>query len=239
MAEEGASMRCGSTNKPQMCDVSSTPDKARRLLISVPQLRGAHHSQRSAHPPLRSDVAPSDLLPHSAHVTPTWCPGLITRVWGPRSAAHTGCRLTPQPQVALCNLSPTLTAAKFRLQNSHDCKLHRALNQLSLLHRRLRHQNQRRPKASSAGYCAIASHPHLTRARPKRPRTHSALAPAAPCTRCTLLSASHHASVQGPAFLDTSPRLKRPPKEAKPHWRTAFLSALAPAYPRPRQHRQP
>lgn len=69
-AEEGASMRCGSTNKPQMCDVSSTPYKGRRLLISVPQLRGAHHSHRSARPPLRSDVAPSDLLPHSAHVRP-------------------------------------------------------------------------------------------------------------------------------------------------------------------------
>ncbi|KAH6859452.1 hypothetical protein B0T12DRAFT_392728 [Alternaria alternata] len=47
-AEERASMRRGSTNKPQMCDVSSTPYKARRLLISLPQLRGVNRSHRIA-----------------------------------------------------------------------------------------------------------------------------------------------------------------------------------------------
>lgn len=185
-------MRCGSTNKPQMCDVSSTPYKGRRLLISVPQLR----------PPLRSDVAPSDLLPHSAHVRPLGVLASSRELGAPVCCSHLYCSpLQPLADTHRCKIS----AAEFsRLQIASCAQPTVAAPPATA---------PSKPASAQGKFRWVLRHsiPSPSHPRPpKRPRTHSGLAPAAPCTRCTLLSASHHASVQGPAFLDTSPRLERP-----------------------------
>jgi len=146
--------------------------------------------------------------------------------------------------------SPTLTAAKFQLQNSHDCKLRRARSTIDYCSTQLNHlktQAGPRPRASSASQLS-PSHSTLCPPPCPRPPPPKVIAQkdcdAQKSRSSDTLHPLHACSPQvitqvrrGPHFLirlhDSRPRA------AKPHWRTAFLSARAPAYPRPPQHRQP
>jgi hypothetical protein len=132
--------------------------------------------------------------------------------------------VTPQPHIATGNRSavceqrsPTLTAAKFRMQNSHNCKLRRRLNQNLDAPQLLEHA----AKASAASLC-IALSPARSHDAQGIARSDcccsraKAAAPATPCTRCTLPSASHHASVrEDPHFLIRLHDSSAPPKNSQ------------------------